>query len=272
MLISFLCVQIVYTGSNDNSVRLYDANSAVLKHTFTGHSNSISALRVVPGLLFTTSFDGRILVWDCGELLKTGKDEDDEVDGHQRSSRKQLLAGKSSVIGHSVVNTLGYFHHQMFLGNLPEVQRDRLKELYQLYPRLDHRLSLAEIEHDQALQGVFRHVFKHRSWSDFESNNQKRNSFSFRSLFSVNNGVEHLHKLWRLSTHWVGGNKAPTKARSKPSTSFAISSALLAGPSSRSSKNIRELDADQVDERHQEDSETVRRAIASLEPYIRTFH
>lgn len=36
----------VFTGSNDNSIRLYDSNSAVLKTTFTGHTNSISGVRV----------------------------------------------------------------------------------------------------------------------------------------------------------------------------------------------------------------------------------
>ncbi|KAI1292077.1 WD repeat-containing protein 86 [Halotydeus destructor] len=54
----------VYTASEDGSVRAYDAKSGTIKRLFLGHSESITSIQVVPQRLITTSFDGKMSVWD----------------------------------------------------------------------------------------------------------------------------------------------------------------------------------------------------------------
>lgn len=53
----------MYTGSTDCSARAYDAKSGTLKRTFKGHSSAITCIEVVPGKLFSGSYDGNLLVW-----------------------------------------------------------------------------------------------------------------------------------------------------------------------------------------------------------------
>lgn len=58
----------MYTGSSDTTARIYDAKSGVIKRTFEGHLNGVSALQIVSGKLFTGSFDGKLCVWNCDNL------------------------------------------------------------------------------------------------------------------------------------------------------------------------------------------------------------
>lgn len=67
--------------------------------TFTGHSGLITALQVIPGKLFTSSYDGHILVWDCEELQI-------KLDTKKLRANNRLItesSTSSSSFGHSML-------------------------------------------------------------------------------------------------------------------------------------------------------------------------
>jgi WD40 repeat protein len=66
----------LYSGSGDNTVKLWDLQNLQCAHTFEGHSAAVSCLEVAGKTLFSGSWDNTIKVWDtrsnkCAKTLST---------------------------------------------------------------------------------------------------------------------------------------------------------------------------------------------------------
>ncbi|WVF65983.1 hypothetical protein IAT40_000721 [Kwoniella sp. CBS 6097] len=62
---------ILFTGSWDKSIKIWDAQSGELLHTLQGHTDFVKSLSVIPvspPLLLSTSSDRTIRVWDISDL------------------------------------------------------------------------------------------------------------------------------------------------------------------------------------------------------------
>ena len=58
----------VFTGCGDGVVRAYEAKSAVLKRTYTGHEGAVNCLMIVRDKIFTGSSDCTMRVWDASDI------------------------------------------------------------------------------------------------------------------------------------------------------------------------------------------------------------
>ncbi|TDH67584.1 hypothetical protein CCR75_001882 [Bremia lactucae] len=55
--------RVVFVGSWDNSVSMYSTSSGLVLDTIVAHSDGISAIRVLPGRILTSSWDSSIKLW-----------------------------------------------------------------------------------------------------------------------------------------------------------------------------------------------------------------
>ena len=57
----------------DNTIRVWDANTAFTKHKLEGHRDFVFNIEIVQNLLSSSSGDGTIKIWSIkkGKLLKT---------------------------------------------------------------------------------------------------------------------------------------------------------------------------------------------------------
>ena len=58
----------VFTGCGDGIVRAYEAKSAVLKRTYTGHEGAVNCLMIVRDKIFSGSSDCTMRVWDASDI------------------------------------------------------------------------------------------------------------------------------------------------------------------------------------------------------------
>ena len=63
----------LYSGSQDNTVKVWDCSTNKLIKTLTGHTRPVICFTIHDGKLYSGGRDGTIKVWDCSDdtLIKT---------------------------------------------------------------------------------------------------------------------------------------------------------------------------------------------------------
>ncbi|KAJ6252286.1 wd40 repeat protein [Anaeramoeba flamelloides] len=86
--------RLIYSGSHDSKIKAWDPRTAKCVHTFKGHKFAISRLLIEGNRLFSSSWDGRIGMWN----LKNKKRGANFLNGHRGQIRGMILSTDQSRI------------------------------------------------------------------------------------------------------------------------------------------------------------------------------
>eukprot|EP00826_Nyctotherus_ovalis_P053675 TRINITY_DN7000_c0_g1_i2.p1 TRINITY_DN7000_c0_g1~~TRINITY_DN7000_c0_g1_i2.p1 ORF type:complete len:206 (-),score=50.23 TRINITY_DN7000_c0_g1_i2:128-745(-) len=91
---------ILFSGGDDKTVRVWDIESAALLDTLTAHDNGVTALEIAYNELFSGSYDHTIICWDIEEIRqqieeRKAMEEEEEVSKSMELYYKKKAKKKS---------------------------------------------------------------------------------------------------------------------------------------------------------------------------------
>ncbi|MBD2202320.1 WD40 repeat domain-containing protein [Calothrix sp. FACHB-1219] len=105
----------VITGSEDNTIKIWNAKTGELKRTLTGHTGVVNYLSVTPdGKYIVSGDDKNVKIWNLltGELIRDLRNPDNKINFIETSQDGQTLVmdGGTQIIKNTAVNPANYIY------------------------------------------------------------------------------------------------------------------------------------------------------------------